>query len=1258
MKKIFLLILICTCACNFLFAQSQNIVPGTKDLVPEKDQVYYWQRIPLKNNIVPEIKLINIQTKPITQLPTDNTLWENSFIPDIYIATERKQKFATLKIPIYRNINHHIEQLTGYDLSVHYPNINLSGNTAAKPTTVSHSVLATGNWYKIAVSKRGIYKIDYNFLQSMGINPAHVNPNNIRLYGNGGTVLPEQVSDNQPDDLIQNALYIHASGSTFGQNDYVLFYANGPVLWAKDSFYSRFTHTNNPYEDKSYYFLNFDQGAGLRINSENANGSANQTYTDFNNYAVFDKDSVNIAAIGRTWWSNQMNSSTGFPSSTNLSMNLGGNLSINIGGVEDSVYAKVHVANTNSASGNSLTMKINGQTVKNFNLSGSSSGTYYYDATSSFYFQPGSPNLDISFNYNPSGNGSAYLDYIELNYQLPLKFSGNELSFRNWASAALPVGQVAGYTISNASSGISVWDITNPLNPVSLVGTLSGNTYHFTRAAGSLHEFIAFQGSQFPIPQYIGTVANQDLHGLGQTDLLIITNNALKAAADDLAEFHRQRDGISVTVVTVDKIYNEFSSGGQDIGGIRNFIKMFYDRSHSNQDMIKSVLLFGAASYDYKNRISNNTNFVPTYETVISSNENDAFSTDDYFAILDPGETVLSSNNLLDVAIGRIPATTLQEGENAISKIKNYVSPASFGPWKNVVSFVADDHDYGNIGNMNHLRDCESISSFFSQDDRLYNTYKIYADAYNKVSEAGGSRYPDVNRTINDRIFNGTFLMSYSGHGNAVRWSHEAILTPDDYDNWDNINELPIMFTGTCDFGRFDDPNTKYAGVKLMMNPNGGCIAIITTTQAVYQSGNTQLGMQYMDSQFGEKDTNGNFYTIGEALRISKNSIANGTSFNKVKYVLLGDPALHLPIPELKVKTDSLLLAANGAWTSNDTLMALGNYILKGSVTDNAGQLQSNFNGSVFVTIFDKPTTIQTVNTVPGVTPTFRIQNNIVAKVRAEVANGHFNAEFIVPKDINYDLGSGKISYYAQSDTKDANGLDTTVLIGGYNQNAAPDDQPPVVKAYIDNDKFHDGGVTGPNPLLYVTLSDDHGINVSGGSVGHDLVAILDGDIQNPIVMNNYYQTEQGDFRKGHVYFPMYNLPEGKHTITIRAWDTYNNSGEGTVSFEVRNKDKGFISELYNYPNPVTDITHFVFQHNQAGEPMTVSLQIYNAAGALQWSYQKKMKPESNRTEIIWNGTGLNGQPLAKGLYFYQLHIKTEKGAAATAYQKLVLLKP
>lgn len=1240
MKRIVLCMMLLCGSVDGVFAQREAVVAGVDcNSVPGNHLI--TQKIAVSGSVIPSISLVNIKSQVIAVLP-EGVKVNSTFEPDIFFATERKQRYASLIIPVYRKYNGIIEQLMSYDVLVTYASEPVQGNTAQKPTGASHSVLASGAWYKIAVPRRGIYKIDYNFLQANGINPASVNPANIRIYGNGGTMLSEKADSGQPDDLIQNAVLVHGSGSSFGQNDYVLFYANGPVLWEKDSVHQKFIHTNNYYEDQSYYFLNFDKGPGLRIAAENATGAGAQTYTQFNDYRVMDADSFNLGGMGKIWWGNRMNSSTGLNSGTSFNMSLGS--------LTGPVEADVSVGNVCEGNGNEITMKINGVQVQDLNIDGQGGNFFYGYKTINFLFSPASPDLNVQFSYNPHGNsGSGYIDYVQLNYERPLTFTSGQMAFRNWESAGLAAGQDAGYKIGNASSGLKVWDITNPLKPIALNGQLVNNSYQFTRPGNSLKEFIAFDGSQFEMPSFVGTVANQDLHGLPETDLIIITNNDLKPAAEDLAAFHRSKDHIHVVVATVDQIYNEFSSGGQDIAGIRNFIKMFYDRSTGGQDMVKNVLMLGAASYDYKNRIPGNTNIVPAFQTPESADNVATYSSDDFFGFLDDGENINNFGALLDVGIGRIPAYNLDEAQKAVDKIRHYAGPASFGPWKNVVSFVADDVEAG----MNHLNDCENVNRFFSDSDRIYNLYKIYSDAYPIVAGSGGNRYPAVNKAINDQIFNGTFLMSYSGHGSPERWSHEAILTPDDYEHWTNKDKLPLIITATCDFGRFDDPAKRSAGAKLMLNPDGGSIAMITTTQAVYAAPNTGLVKKFVNKQFTPL-SDGSRRTLGEALTAAKNDYG-GSSDNNNKFVILGDPALKLQIPVHRVRTDSLLMEQDGGLAPADTIVALGRYLLKGSVVDDHNNELNDFNGSVYVSIFDKPTIAQTIKA--GATPDFKLQTNIVAKVKSAVTNGKFTAQFIAPKDINYDYGLGKISYYANSDQTDAAGLDTNFTVGGVNENAVADNTGPVVTPYIDDDKFRDGGVTGPNPMLYVKLYDDNGINVSGSSLGHDLVAVLDEDIQDPMVMNEYYQTLEGDYKNGFVYFPLYNLPDGEHTIRVKAWDVYNNSGEGTVHFVVKNKEKGFISDLYNYPNPVYNVTHFVFQHNQEGEKIAVSLQVFNTSGAMVWSYRGNMETTGNRSEITWDGKSNKDYPLARGVYFYRLKITTEKGITATAYQKLVLLR-
>jgi hypothetical protein len=1248
MKKFFLCVWLIGAAPFYLAAQQKVTVSHhVADAAHTGDQGILTERVYLQYKTTPQVKLINIQTEKVDKLPP-GTIKSTSFEADVLRSTERKKPVAIIKFPAYRVSGDKIEKLVSYDLEITEYDDGTSGPTSRKPTDVPHSVLASGSWYKIAVPSRGIYKIDYAFLQNLGVNPSSINPANIRVYGNGGTVLPERVSGNQPDDLIENAIVVNSSGSSFGQNDYILFYANGPVLWSKDSLSKTFRHTSNYYENQSYYFLNFDIGPGKRIASEPASGTSSYNVTAFDDYALIEGDSVNLGGIGKTWWAYKMNSVN--------SASLIQAMNVNLGPVSGpNVKITTNVGNINIAGGNTVEVKFNGTTIKNFTLD-QAPLNYLLVATSGETLTApapsGSGTSTLQYRYYYNGPGSAYVDFARFNYRrLPI-FPGGQLAFRDWETAGLPAGQNAAYSLQNANASLQVWDITDPLQPINLQGSLSGSTYTFTRAGNSLKEFISFDGTQFGVPTAIGTVPNQDLHGLGPTDFLIVTPAIFKAAADDLAEFHRQKDNMRVTVATLDQIYNEFSSGGQDIGGIRNFIKMFYDRADNDEEMIKNVLFMGAASYDYKGRLTFNTNFTPTYETAASEVSTSAYASDDYFALLDENESI-TGNDQLDIGTGRIPALDATEAQNAVNKIKNYVSPASFGPWKNIVTYVADDKDNpaSENGTIDHLQDCEKVNQYFYDSLQVFNLHKLYADAYSQINTPAGGRYPMVNKAINDQIYNGTFLVSYSGHGSPDRWAHEAILTADDYGAWRNKNKLPVMITATCDFGRFDDPNHRSAGSKLSINPEGGSIAMITTTQLVYANQNTDLNRLYTRAQLSKKP-DGNWRTLGEALYVAKNSYATD---NNHKYVVLGDPALKMAMPVHNVVTDKLKIMDSE--TETDTVRALGRYTLTGFIKDNAGNVLTSFNGPVYVTVFDKKRKVLTVNPDPDASRSFMLQTNVVAKVKGTVVNGAFSVSFIVPKDINYDYGHGKISYYANSDVTDASGLDSSFTVGGYNDNAGEDNDAPIVQPYIDNDKFRNGGVTGPNPLLYVKLYDDNGINISGSSVGHDLVGILDDDVQNPFIMNNYYTTEQNDYRKGYVNFPLYNLPEGIHTLRVKAWDAYNNSGEGTVVFEVRNKDKGFISDLYNYPNPMKEITHFVFQHNQEGEQMDVTLTIYTAAGRLVKTIKQNLETTGNRTEITWDGLGEGGAPLSKGVYFYRLQAKTSKGVTATAYQKLVLLR-
>jgi hypothetical protein len=533
----------------------------------------------------------------------------------------------------------------------------------------------------------------------------------------------------------------------------------------------------------------------------------------------------------------------------------------------------------------------------------------------------------------------------------------------------------------------------------------------------------------------------------------------------------------------------------------------------------------------------------------------------------------------------------------------------------------------------------------------------VYVSALPLVSTPGGVRAPDANKAINDQVYKGTFLMNYNGHGSITTLAHERILTQDDFNNWKNSNKLPIVVTATCSFSKYDDPGYVSAGEQLVIKPDGGAIAMLTTTQLVYQYLNREMNVDFLNAFFRKYD--GKWPTFGDAFRIGKNAtyINPNKSFSELgnfrKFALLGDPALTPAFPRHNIHTEAVMDGYTNLPT--DTLKALGKYQISGSIKDESGQVLNDFNGRVYVTIYDK---VKVATTMTGPTRTFKVQNNIIYKGKATVTNGLFSFNFIAPKDINYELGKGKISYYAENGLTDAAGSDTMLRIGNSSEYVEVDEQGPVVKPFMNDSLFKDGGLTGSNSVLYVQLFDESGINVSGNGIGHDLTAVLDDDVANPYILNDYYETAPNDYKRGFVFFPISGLSEGKHTLKVKAWDMHNNSGEGIVHFEVAGGNVVKIQNLMNYPNPFGDKTHFVFEHNHPGDNLKVQINIYSTAGYAVRTIEQNFTPGGSRSnEIVWDGTDNNGAKLPAGLYVYRLNLVTEKGIEATAYQKLVFIR-
>ena len=378
--------------------------------------------------------------------------------------------------------------------------------------------------------------------------------------------------------------------------------------------------------------------------------------------------------------------------------------------------------------------------------------------------------------------------------------------------------------------------------------------------------------------------------------MLIVTHANFLETAQDFANYKTEEKGILTKVVTVDQVYNEFSSGAQDITAIRDMAKMLYDRSAN----FKFLLLFGDASYDYKNRIKENTNYVPTYQAYESMNDIKTYTSDDYFGFLEDTEGTWSEsgqNHTLDIGVGRFPIQTIEQATGIINKIKNYHNKELYGNWKNEITFVADDGD-DNL----HMKDANSLASDINQNFSEYNANKIYLDAFVQTSSAQGETSKTASEEINRQLDRGTFIVNYTGHGGEIGWTQEQILTVPQINSWTN-KQLPLFVTATCEFGRYDDPVRISGAEYTLINPNGGAIAIISTTRPVYASSNKQLNDQFYKAVFlPNKD--GSMPTLGEVMISTKNNSLNGV-YNR-NFSLLGDPSLTLAYPQETVKITHL----------------------------------------------------------------------------------------------------------------------------------------------------------------------------------------------------------------------------------------------------------------------------------------------------------------------------------------------------------------
>jgi hypothetical protein len=1116
--------------------------------------------------------------------------------------------------------------------------------------SVQPSVLSSGKWFRIAVNDNGVYKLDAAALTAAGVPVSSVDPRTIRIFGNGGTELSEDISAARPSDLVENAIFVQGQDDgKFDAGDYVLFYGKSVRSWKYNSAQKVIRHSINHYSETNYYYLTYGGVQGKRMVLQASNPSpAGVVPTRFRDAVAMEDERLKLPTVnsGKDWYARSLDALS--PTFTYM---------LPLPGLVPNDFINYRFAFlATSTYGVSMSVSETGKPLGNFYIP-SSYG--YLDANSGEFTAKGSSTLSSSSSQLNVSLGTSsvgvygYIDWIEVNY--PRFFSAVSDYLRFWSP---DTSAIIEYQLQNFTQQPTILNVTVP-ESVSMITGVFG-TYAFRAAetgGGKIAEYVAAAPSSWKSPASITAISNQDLHGnAAGADFLIITSPEFRTAADRLAAYREQpaHGDLRTLVVDVSQIYNEFGGGLPDVTAIRDFLKYTYDNWTRRPQF---VLMFGGASYDYKGILGQKSSYVPTWETDESRDEVGSYASDDYYVMF-------GSDNSLSMVIGRISSRTTTEAGVVVDKILRYEDQSDKDIWKMRVVFVGDDAwstENGYLEGTMHSQAAEDLSQPQYTPDE-FEKRKIYIAEYPTVWTVQGRTKPGAFQDIIDQINQGVLIINYSGHGNPLQWAHENIFNvATSIPQLSNSNRLSLFVVATCDFSRFDDP-TRYTGSELLMNKSdGGSIAVLSATRKVYAGANDFLNKGTYSQMFTR--SNSGVLTVDRpATALYRYKIASGNSTNDQKYFLMGDPTMRVQFPSAYAVIDSIsgqpVDSVGGTVRSTPIpLSSLSKVTVSGSVRSAGGQTDQSYTGKVTVTVNDASRNQTIVDFAPGLNWTYVAAGGLLFRGDNSISNGKFKATFVVPKDIAFadSTGRGRVVAYCTGVKGDARGYTANVRVVGADSSAKNNGIGPQISIFLNSRSFRAGDLVNTHPNLIVDFADSNGINTSGTGIGHRIEAWVNNSTQSQD-LTQFFTSKIDNYREGTVEFPMANLPLGRNTIRVRAWDSFNNSNSAEAPFDVASDDPLTIQDVLNYPNPFAGGTSFTFKQNTQN-PLRVKITIYTVAGRLIQTLESTTGGEQF-VRIPWDGRDRDGDILGNGIYYYKLIASTVDGHySSDSLGKVVVLR-
>jgi hypothetical protein len=1161
--------------------------------------------------------------------------------------------------------------------------LSCSALTAGVHTFADHSALAEGNWLKVSLNdtEDGIYQVTYDQLRNWGFS----DPEQVAVYGFGGHALDEAFSDNHIDDLPEVAVYHDAARQR------ILFFGRGLVTWQWRNTSYRYVHSQHPYATQSVYFLHQkaegDAPATMELQESGTLATSSAVQYLYDALEVHEQETTNIGRSGREFYGESFlyTQSQTFP--------------FDVTGADNSYKAQVTANFIASASSSTrVQLWVDGTQVTSGTLLTPANSYYFATETTMNHTAtvPDDGTMKVTMTYVPGSVNvtRAHLNYIRVQYKRKIALYDHDYTvFRRHETAATPTFRLD----STDAATLQVWDVTSPYAVRRQELTEGGfrapdareRTYVLLRPEGTF-EGVTAQG----------WVSNQDLHALEPCDMVIITAPALQAQAERLAAYRRSHDGLKVEVLTPEPIYNEFSSGVPDATAYRLLLKMLYDRGQEAGTPLRYLLLLGDGSYDNRS-VAYSNNYLLTYESEASLIETASYVCDDYFAFLDDNEGGKRDNNyrytintdLVDIGVGRIPVSSLTAAEKVIDKIINYSNNTYYGSWKNRLCFLADDDKIAGTSSDSpnaHVKHNDEMVSILQ--DKGYDQYiyqKIYLAAYAQTTSASGTDYPEAKKEFQEALKKGVLLVNYAGHGSTTAITHEQMMNTATAGQL-SMKYLPLWITATCDFSRYDDDATS-CGETLLFNPNGGAIALITTSRTVFASNNLVINRGIINHIF-ERDTDGTKLRLGDIIQRAKSGM--GSDANKLNFCLLGDPSLTLMTPDADIE----ITTVNGDPIDTEgslSLHALDRVTLGGRIlTSDGTQTDTTFNGLIYPTLYDAAETVTADKGLYQEVYTFTRQTNKMFAGRDVVQNGTFSFDLIVPRDITYSSNPGQALfnlYACDEDGREGHGAFTHFTLNAGSTNTSTTDSigPEVRALLLDNHLYNEQPTVGTTPYLYAELHDDSGFNTTGNSIGHDLSVTIRSTSNTLLLaeqynLNDYFMTNSGDPTTGNVRFSIPELSVGSYEATFRVWDVYNNPTTVTFPFIVSDEvtPQAVLVQAYPTPAKVGESITFRVLHNQPESTSNLRIQVYTQAGVKVWegisttnSAQVVYTQDAEHPYLIdnsltadeqssgygvsilqWSPQSGSGLVLAPGVYIYRAYISSGNSIEAS-HSKLLLIQ-